>query len=174
MTEKTCHCPDTYPDWHEKDINLSGKPTHTLPIASFMFMPLSLDSYLNKQQSDIDQLELQEEYIDLVLTRTGLFRGEIVRLLTSGDSPSRHIRYLPSNFNVRGFLHQGGIGTIKQATLQLQATLFDLGRMPKELYMCYLTCPVCSEAKGGDKILLLRRWQQSKTLFNRISKQKKP
>jgi hypothetical protein len=50
--------------------------------------------------------------------------------------------------------------------------LFDMGRMPKELYLCYLTCPVCSEEKGGDKILLLRRWQASATLSKRIQTQK--
>lgn len=165
-----CHCPSTYPDWHEKDINLGGKPTHTLPIASFIFMPLSLDSYLNRQQTDIDQLELEEEWPDLVLTRTGMLRGEIMRILKKGDSPSRFIRYLPSDFNLHGFLHHGGIGTLKKSTRELQAKLFDMGRMPKELYLCYLTCPICSERKGGDKILLLRRWQPSSTLTRRLKK----
>ena len=165
---QTCHCPTTYPDWHEKDIDLSGKATHNLPIASFFFMPLSLDSYLNRQQSDIDQLELEEEWPDLVLTRTGMLRGEIVRVLKNGNSPSRFIRYLPADFHLHGFLHQGGIGTLKKSTRQLQARLFDMGRMPKELYLCYLTCPLCNEEKGGDKILLLRRWQASATLSNRI------
>lgn len=171
MTQ-TCHCPNTYPDWHKKDVDLSGKPTHTLPIASFFYMPLSLDTYLNRQQSDIDQLELEEEWPDLVITHTGMLRGEIIRILTKGDSPSRFIRYLPSEFKLHGFLHHGGIGTIKKSTRELQAGLFDMGRMPKELYMCYLTCPVCSEAKGGDKILLLRRWQASATLSSRIQQRR--
>lgn len=171
MTQ-ACHCPSTYPDWHEKDIDLSGKPTHTLPTASFFYMPLSLDSYLNRQQNDIDQLELEEEWPDLVLTRTGMLRGEIMRVLKNGNSPSRFIRYLPGDFTLHGFLHHGGIGTLKQSTRALQARLFDMGRMPKELYLCYLTCPVCHAEKGGDKILVLRRWQQSKTLTGRLHKKR--
>ena len=167
-----CHCPTTYPDWHERDIDLSGKPTHSMKVASFFFMPLSLDTYLNKQQYDIDTLELAEEWPSLVLTKTGMLRGEIIRILESGDSPSRHIRYLPADFKLRGLLHNGGIGTIKESTRKLQASLFDSGRMPKELYLCYLTCPVCNEAKGGDKILLLRRWQDSATLSKRLKDQK--
>lgn len=168
---RLCHCPTSYPDWHEQDIDLSNKPTHSLSVASFFFMPLSLDSYLNRQQRDIDQLELQEEWPDLVLTRTGFMRGEILRVLKSGESPSRFIRYLPPDFRVRGFLHNGGIGTLRNSTRQLQASLFDKGRMPGELYLCYLTCPVCSEKKGGDKILLLRRWQESTTLSKRLKRQ---
>jgi hypothetical protein len=166
----SCHCPTSFPDWHEQDIDLGNMPTHTLPVTSFFFMPLALDNYLNRQQRDIDQLELQEQWPDLVLTRTGLFRGEIIRVLKSGDSPSRFIRYLPTDFRLRGFLHEGGIGTVRNSTRRLQATLFDMGRMPKELYLCYLTCPVCSEKKGGDKILLLRRWQESATLSRRIQR----
>jgi hypothetical protein len=69
-------------------------------------------------------------------------------------------------------LHEGGIGTIKESTRQLQMQLFDFGRMPKELYLSYLTCPVCRDEKGGDKILLLRRWQHSSTLAKRIQKRK--
>jgi hypothetical protein len=69
-------------------------------------------------------------------------------------------------------LHHGGIGTIKEGTRHLQMQLFDMGRMPKELYLCYLTCPICRDDKGGDKILLLRRWKESATLAGRISGQK--
>jgi hypothetical protein len=78
---------------------------------------------------------------------------------------------LEADFKVRGFLHPGGIGTLKKSLRQLQNTLFDMGRMPKELYLCYLTCPVCSDSKGGEKILLLRRWRQSPTLEKRVKKQ---
>jgi hypothetical protein len=118
------------------------------------------------------QLELEEEWPGLVLTRTGFLRGEIVRLLKSGNSPSRFVRNLEGSFNLRGYLHHGGIGTIKEGTRHLQMQLFDMGRMPKELYLCYLTCPICRDDKGGDKILLLRRWKESATLAGRISGQK--
>jgi hypothetical protein len=165
-----CPCPSHYPDWHEKDIDLSGKPAHILPMPTLFHMPLSYDMYAQKQQKDIDLLELQEQWPGLVLTRTGFFRGSLIRVLTSGESPSRFIRYLEQDFKLRGFLHQGGIGTIKDSTRRLQNSLFDMGRMPKELYLCYLTCQLCNEQKGGDKILLLRRWKESPTLAKRLSK----
>ncbi len=170
MTNK-CPCPSSYPHWHEKDIDLGGQPVHALKIPSFLYMPLSYDLYVQKQATDIKQLELEEQWPGFVLTRTGLLRGEIIRLLKSGESPSRFVRSLNASFKVRGFLHNGGIGNIKESTRQLQMQLFDLGRMPKDLYLCYLTCPVCNEEKGGDKILLLRRWQESATLSKRIQDQ---
>ena len=165
-----CPCPTRYPQWHEQDIDLSGKPVHRLKIPAFLYMPLSYEVYAQRQQDDIEQLELEEEWPGFVLTRTGFLRGEIVRVLRSGNSPSRFVTHLEGSFNVRGFLHNGGIGTIKDSTRKLQMQLFDMGRMPKELFLCYLTCPACREAKGGDKILLLRRWQHSSTLTRRIQK----
>jgi hypothetical protein len=52
--------------------------------------------------------------------------------------------------------------------MQLQAKLFDIGKMPKELYICHLTCLRCADERGGDKILLLRRWVESPTLKKRL------
>lgn len=166
-----CPCPTDYPRWHEQDIDLSGRAVHRLTIPAFLYMPLSYDVYLQRQHNNIEQLELEEQWPGLVLTRTGFIRGEILRLLKNANSPSRFVMSLGGSFNVRGYLHEGGIGTIKKSTHQLQMQLFDMGRMPKELYLCYLTCPACREEKGGDKILLLRRWQHSSTLAKRIQKQ---
>ena len=166
-----CPCPTNYPQWHEQDIDLSGKPIHVLKIPSFLYMPLSYETYAQKQHNDIEQLELEEQWPGFVLTRTGFLRGEIIRLLKSSESPSRFVRNFEGSFKLRGYLHNGGIGTIKESTRQLQMQLFDMGRMPKELYLCYLTCPICRDEKGGDKILLLRRWQESATLAKRISAQ---
>lgn len=168
-----CLCPSHYPRWHEQDVDLSGKVAHILKIPCFLYMPLSYEIYIQKQQQAVKQLELTEQWPDFVLTRTGLLRGEIIRVLQSGDSPSRFVQSLPGSFKLRGFLHNGGIGTIKESTRMLQMELFDMGRMPKELYLCHLTCPLCREAKGGDKILLLRRWQDSATLSRRIQSRKK-
>ncbi|MCI0506086.1 MAG: hypothetical protein L0Z73_08225 [Gammaproteobacteria bacterium] len=167
-----CACPAYYPQWHEQDIDLSGHPVYVLRTPSFLYMPLSYETYSQKQHDGIEQLELEEEWPGFILTRTGFLRGEIISLLKSGDSPSRFVRTLEGSFQLRGYLHNGGIGTIKQSTRALQMELFDFGRMPKELYLCYLTCPICSEKKGGDKILLLRRWKESRTLARRIHSQK--
>jgi hypothetical protein len=170
MNAPICLCPSSYPDWHDKDVDFSGQPTHTLPMPTFLHMPMSYDMYTQKQQYEIEQLELQEQWPGLVLTKTGIMRGALIRLLTSGDSPSRFIRFLDNDFKLHGLLHLGGIGTIKQSMRALQNRLFDMGRMPKEVYLCYLTCPVCSERKGGDKILLLRRWKESPRLARRLKK----
>jgi len=169
MTQN-CACPEHFPQWHEQDIDLSGKTVLALKIPSFLYMPLSYDSYVQRQLSDLAQLELSEQWPGLVMTRTGFLRGEIMRLLTPGNSPSRYVKPLSAPFNVRGYLHNGGIGSIRESTRQLQMQLFDNGRMPKELYLCYLSCPLCCEKKGGDKILLLRRWNESPTLKKRLQK----
>lgn len=170
MNAPVCLCPSSYPDWHEKDVDVSGQPTHTMAMPTFLHMPMAYDTYVQKQQNDIEQLELQEQWPGLVLTKTGFVQGVLIRLLKTGDSPSRFVRYLSADFKLHGLLHLGGIGTIKQSVRQLQNRLFDMGRMPKEVYLCYLTCPICSERKGGDKILLLRRWQASPSLAKRLKK----
>jgi hypothetical protein len=47
--------------------------------------------------------------------------------------------------------------------------LLDSGDLPKEIYLSYLTCPRCSEERGGERILLLRRWKASNRLSRKVS-----
>lgn len=165
-----CGCPQDYPDWHDRDIDLSLHAAHVLPIASFLHMPLAYESYRQRQQDEITQLELHETWPGFTLTRTGLLRGRLIRLLEDSTSPSRHFRHLDAHFQCRGLLHQGGIGTIRDSVRQQQMQLLDAGRMPGELYLSYLTCPRCSEARGGERILLVRRWKPSKVLARKTGR----
>lgn len=159
-----CQCPEHYPDWHRKDIDLGGHCVHQLAIASFLNMPMAYEMYLGRQQLEIDRLQLAQVWPGLVLTRTGMFGGTITRLLEESGSLSRHVTHLPHPFHVHGYLHQGNVGTIRNALREVQMQLLDSGRMPKELYLCHLTCPHCSSQRGGDRILLLRRWQYRASL----------
>lgn len=165
-----CGCPGDYPDWHHQDIDLSHHAAHILPITTFLHMPLAYDVYRQRQQQDIEQLDLRERWPGFTLTRTGLLRGRSIRLLEDDTSPSRHFTHLPGNFQCHGLLHPGGIGTIRESVRQQQMKLLDRGQMPKEIYLAYLTCPRCSEGRGGEKILLLRRWQASRRLASRIDR----
>lgn len=162
-----CSCPAAFPPWHEQDIDLGGFRTHMLPIPTLLHMPLGYEAYVHRQQSSLDQLHLRELWPGLVLTRTGLLRGSITRLLEDTPSLSRHVGYLPTPFHVRAHLHHGSVGTIRTAVQTMQAQLLDSGRMPRELYLCHLTCPRCAAERGGDKILLLRHWQASALLGKR-------
>jgi len=162
-----CGCPESFPDWHDQDIDLGGQPIHRLPIPMLLHMPLAYEVYVQKQRQAIENLQLQECWPGLRLTRTGLLRGSLTCLLEDNQSLSHHVGHLPHPFNVRGRLHHGNVSTIRDTVRQVQMTLLDSGRMPKELYLCHLTCPHCSEQRGGDKILLLRRWQLSRALDRR-------
>ena len=160
----SCACPEQYPDWDGKDVNLGGHCVHVLSIPMLLHMPLSYEMYLKRQYQDIEGLQLTETWPNLVLTRTGAFRGTIMRLLENVTSPSHRIEYLPNPFQLRGKLHSGDVGTIRNSVKQNQMELLDNGKLPKELYLCYLTCPLCQEQRGGNKILLLRRWTESSLL----------
>jgi len=162
-----CGCPDEYPDWHRQEVDLALHPAHIIPIASFLHMPLSFELYRQRQQSEIEQLEITECWPGFALTRTGWLRGKMIRLLEDQSSPSRHFQRLSPDFQLYGFLHEGGIGTVRNSVRKQQETLLDGGRMPKEMYLSYLTCPRCSEERGGDRILLLRRWRPSSRLAQR-------
>ncbi len=159
-----CGCPGDYPDWQGQDIDLAHQAAHTLPIASFLYMPLAYDTYRQRQQVDIEQLELEECWPGFALSRTGLVGGQLIRLLKDSRSPSRHVGNLPGKFQLNVQLHEGGIGTIRDTVRQQQMTLLDSGRMPKEVYMAYLTCPRCAEERGGERIMVLRRWEENPRL----------
>lgn len=164
-----CGCPGDYPDWHNQDIDLAHHAAHALPIATFLHMPLSYETYRQRQQQEIEQLELHERWPGFALTRTGLFRGQLIRLLEDSSSPSRHFTRLAADFQLHGFLHHGGIGTIRNSVREQQMQLLDSGRMPKEMYLSYLTCPRCSEERGGERIMLLRRFKTSKRLARKTT-----
>lgn len=163
-----CGCPESWPDWHQQDIDLGGMLAHQLGLPCFLHMPLSYGLYAAKQHQQIQDLELTEKWPGLVLSTTGLLRGRIIRLLADQSSPSRHVSALPMDFRIRGLLHEGGIGTVRDSVRALQSGLLDQGHMPKELYMAYLTCPRCADQRGGDKILLARRWRESATLARKV------
>lgn len=166
-----CGCPEHYPaEWDGADIDLGGACVHALGIPMLFHMPLAYVHYLQRQTNAIDALELKERWPGLILTRTGMFRGEMLRLIDATASPSRLIKYLPVDFKLRGLIHHGGMATLRDSVRRLQQTLFDEGKLPREMYLCHLTCPRCAEARGGDKILLLRRWQQSPTLQRRLAR----
>lgn len=168
-----CGCPGEYPDWHGQDIDLSHHAAHVLPIATLLHMPLSYETYRQRQQQEIDQLELEETWPGFALTRTGIFRGQLIRLLESTESPSRHFKNLGDNFTLHGYLHEGGIGTMRNSVREQQMTLLDSGRNPKEIYLSHLTCPRCSEDRGGERMLLLRRFKTSERLTKKISSKTK-
>ncbi len=162
-----CGCPSAFPDWDRVDVDLGGWCTHSLPLPTLLHMPLAYEAYLQRQNRALQQLQLQERWPGMVLTRTGLVRGSITRLLEDGASLSRHVRYLSAPFMVRAALHHGNVSTIRNVVREIQMSLLDAGCMPKELYLCHLTCPRCEGERGGEKILLLRRWVESPALKKR-------
>ncbi len=165
-----CGCPEHFPDWDGKDINLGGQPMLALPIPTFLHMPMGYEVYLGRVRHLLDELELSEKWPGFMLTKTGWFRGQILSPLEKGDSPSRHIIHMENPLNVRAKLHEGDIGSIKNSVREMQSQLLDSGRMPKELYLSYLTCPSCQEKRGGAKIMLVRRWEESERLSKRVNK----
>lgn len=160
----SCGCPSEFPDWNNKDVDLAGHPVISLGIPTLLHMPLAYEAYLQRQQSQIIALELKEKWPGFVLTRTGFVRGRIMRLLEFGESPSHLVSFLPRPFQLHAVVHQGDVGTMRKAISEMQMVLLQNGRRPRELYLSYLTCPTCEEGRGGAKIMLLRRWEQSTVL----------
>jgi hypothetical protein len=163
-----CGCPERFPEWDGQDVDLGGQMVHSLPIPTLLHMPLAFELYVKRQQQMIDGLQLKEQWPGLVLVQTGFLRGAVIRLLESVRSPAHHLRVLPRPFRVRAALHHGNLSTARKVIQQMQMALVDAGRRPRELYLSYLTCPHCSDERGGDKMLLLRRWEESATLKKRL------
>jgi hypothetical protein len=162
-----CGCPETYPDWDGRDVDLGAHPAHILPMPALFHMPLAYSLYVQRQRAEIEGLDLTESWPRVVFAQTGFFGGRIVALLESAQSPSRFVTCLPADFRVRAALHAGGIGTVRNTVRKIQSELLDSARMPKDLLLAHLTCERCQERRGGDKILVLRRFEASKRLGRR-------
>ena len=166
-----CRCPEVYPEeWLGRDMDIAGSCVHKMGIASFAHMPISYESYLDRQTHNIYELGLTERWPGLAFTRTGWFGGENLRFIESAQSPSRLVQYLPSPFNVSVRLHEGGVGTVTRTAQRQQSDIISARCKPRELYLAHLSCPVCAERKGGEKILLMRHWLPSAQLKRRMQK----
>jgi len=135
-----------------------------------MHMPIGYEAYLVRQKEDIERLELTEKWPGFNLTRTGAFRGQMLCPLIEENSPARNISVLKNPFNLRLHLLRGDVSEIKTQVRKMQSELLDEGLMPKELYMSYLTCPLCEEKQGGKRLFLARRWIKNPKLKERLNK----
>lgn len=175
MTEKVqeqCACPDVYPDWDGKTLDLGGSCVHEMKIAAFFHMPIAYDMYVSKQAANVDHLGLTEKWPGFILTKTGMLGGRIIRFLEDCQSPSRLVHYIPGSFWVKAKMHHGGIGSVQKVIHKMQIEMLEEGCMPKEFYLAHLTCPLCVERKGGeDKILIVRRFNANKRIQERLRKE---
>jgi len=168
-----CGCPSEYPDWDGQDIDLGATLVHEQRAPMFFHMPIGFEACLDRQHHDIKKLELSEQWPGFVLTQSAMFKGRILALLNENHSPARKTWRFKNPYMVRVQLFTGSVSAIKTAIRQMQSELFDEARMPKELYLSYLTCPRCQEERGGTQIMLLRHWVNSPKLAARLAKQKR-
>lgn len=162
-----CGCPSAWPDWHDEDVDLSGHFVHRVAVPMLLHMPIGYDAQRQRQQLNIGRLGLTERWPGLTLVRTSAFRGELIRLLEEATSPSHLVAWLPRPYPVYAWLHKGTMQTLRPALRDIQSRLLDAGRMPREVLIAHLTCARCADAHGGDRILLLRHWQESRRLARR-------
>src|SRR3569623_375398 len=71
-------------------------------------------------------------------------------------------------YRIYAAVHHGNLSTGHKVIQQMQMKIVDAGRRPRELYLCYLTCPQCANSRGGEKILFLRHWEESALLQRRL------
>jgi len=164
MNEERCPCPEEYPNWDGESVNIGGHCVHEMKISSFFHMPIAYDMYVKKQVDNIHNLELEERWPGFIMTKTGMFGGKIIRILKDAQSPSRLVHYVAGDFLLMAQMHDGGIGTVPKAAHKMQIAMVEKGCMPKELYLAHLTCDVCRDRKGGDKVLMLRRYTANKRI----------
>ena len=167
-----CGCPGDYPDWDDQDINLGGYMVHEQPAPMFMHLPIAFDLYRQRQADNIVKLGLTETWPGFVLTKSAAFRGSMLRLLEDESCPARRVHRLPNPFRLRVALHHGDIGSMRPLLRNMQGRLIHSGRKPLEIYLAYLTCPICAEERGGSKIMLFRHWTPSEKISAGLEKLK--
>ncbi|MDX8401188.1 MAG: hydrolase [Mariprofundaceae bacterium] len=164
-----CGCPAEYPDWRG-DVDPGGMLVHREKMPAFLHMPIGYEACLDRQMKDIARLELHERWPGFALTRTGMFGGEILAPLVEEHCPARQTFRLPNPWPVRVQMFEGDVGGIKDAVRRMQSELLDEGKMPKALYLAYLTCPRCAESRGGMRLMILRHWVKSERLARRLQR----
>jgi len=165
-----CGCPENYPDWDAQDINLGGHMVHEQPSLMFMHLPIAFDLYRQRQVDNITRLELKETWPGFALTRSAAFRGRLLRLLDDETCPARRVHRLPNPFRLRVALHQGNVSSMRPLLRDMQTHIIHSGRKPLEIYLAYLTCPICAEQRGGNKVMLFRHWIPSKKISEGLRK----
>jgi hypothetical protein len=171
MTALPCGCPQHYPkEWDGQDVDIGGWLVHTQPAPMLLHFPIAFDLYRKRQDEDITRLGLKERWPGFALTLSAAFRGKHLRLLEEEECAARRVNHLPSPFRLRVAMHRGDIGSVKPVIRNMQTELIQEGRMPHELFLAYLTCPLCSDDRGGNRMMVLRRWKPSKKLKERLEK----
>jgi len=168
-----CGCPSKYPSWNHEDVDIGAWLVHEQKAPMFLHMPIGYEAWLDRQHKDIKRLELNEKWPGFCLTRSALFRGKILCPLQEEHSLARNTYRLSNPYYLRVQVFNGDIGGIKDTVRSMQSSLLDEAKLPKELYLSYLTCPQCQGERGGNKIMLLRHWVESPKLKERLKKQKK-
>ncbi len=166
-----CGCPSEYPEWHDSDIDLGGTLVHQQKTRLFLHMPIGFEAYLHKQDDDVKKLQLTPLWPGFVLSQSGMFSGRLLYPLKEQDSAVHKTHRLKNPYWLRAHILDGDISDIKNIIRSMQTTLIQEARMPKELYLSYLTCPLCQAERGGNKIMILRHWQSSEKLKQRLAKQ---
>ncbi|RME87390.1 MAG: hypothetical protein D6771_00580 [Zetaproteobacteria bacterium] len=172
MTRLACGCPSQWPDWRG-DVDLGGMLVHEMPMWMFLHMPVGFEAFLDRQVQDIARIGARERWPGFVLVRSAMFRGALLAPLVDERIPARRVRRLAMPFWVRVQTIEGEVGAIKPAIQKLRSALIREAKMPKELYLAYLTCPHCAEARGGSKIMVLQRWRESPRLAERLARRRK-
>jgi len=169
-----CGCPSEYPDWDNRDVDLGAMLVHEQGVPMFLHMPIGYEAALDRQHKDIRRLHLTERWPGFVLTQSAAFRGKILCPLSEDSSPARKTYRLSNPYHVRcKMVHADIGGDIRGAVQTMQSALLDEAKMPKELFLSYLTCPRCKDERGGTRILLMRHWEKSAKLQQRLARQQK-
>ncbi|RMH51195.1 MAG: hypothetical protein D6682_05460 [Zetaproteobacteria bacterium] len=167
-----CGCPPAWPEWDGRDVDLGGMLVQQTSFPCLLHMPVGYEARLFHQHETLRRLELHERWPGFVLSRTGLFRGQILCPLIEERSPLHGVYNLPAPFHLRCRVVKGDVGRIKPEVQAMQSALIAEAKMPGALYLAYLTCPRCQERRGGMRIMVLRHWRRSRKLAGRLRRRR--
>jgi len=172
MTRLACGCPSQWPSWRG-DVDLGGMLVHEMPAPMFLHMPIGLEACLDRQVQDIARIGATERWPGFVLVRSAMFRGRLLAPLVDERIPARRVVRLAMPFWLRVRLVEGDVAAIKPIVQRMRSELLREARMPAELYLAYLSCPRCADARGGVKIMVLQRWRESEKLKKKLAQRRR-
>ncbi len=157
-SESVCDCPEIKDqDWHNKEMNWSGKIFYFEDVPHFLNIPLGLEKRQHGMLEAIQRKGYTIANREMILHQPGLFKG---RILIEIDDPEQYDANVIQLENTRVLtrVYHGSRAGIKNAVEELKVFAQDrVHVLPGTIYLWYVTCPKCAQSRGGDKTVLLAR-----------------
>jgi len=153
-----CNCPEINElEWHNKDMDWSGKFFYYLEVRHAFNVPLGLDAKRTEMKQEIERKGYTMINPDLTLHEPGMFKGKIFVEIEDPEQLDANVMQF-GDARILTRFYKGSAAGMKQALEELKTFTLDKTHiLPRAIYIWHLTCQKCAGSRGGDKSILFAK-----------------